>query len=85
MKHRQAKPLLNVHANCVGEQIPEIGDASLIGSGDTGGDCVMSDVNTSVSGDTAGEGVRAPSSSEATGFLLCFGFFRFSFFFSVRM
>ena len=63
--------------------IPEIGDASLVGSGDTGGDCDKSDVNISASGDTAGEGVKAPSSSKATGFFLCFRFFRFSFFSSV--
>ena len=63
--------------------MPEIKDASLIVSGDTGGDCDNSDVNISVSGDTVGEGVRAPSSSEATGFFLCFRFFRFSFFSSV--
>ena len=67
-------------AHCVGEHIPEIGDASLVESGVTGGDCDKSDVNISVSGDTAGEGVRAPSSSEGTGFFLCFRFFRFSFF-----
>ena len=65
------------------ELIPEVGGASLVGSGDTGGDCDNSDVNISVSGDTVGEGVRAPSSSEATGFFLCFRFFRFSFFSSV--
>ena len=70
-------------AHCAGEHIPEIGDASLIGSGDTVGDCVKSDINISVSGDTAGEGVRAPSSSKATGFFLCFVFFRFPFFFSI--
>ena len=77
------KSLLNVYANCVGDHKPEIGDASLIGSGDTGGDGDKSDVPTSVSGDTAGEGVRAPSSSKATGFFLCFVFFRFPFFFPV--
>ena len=62
------------------ELIPEVGDASLVGSGDTGGDCDRSDVNISASGDTAGEGVKAPSSSKATGFFLCFVFFRFPFF-----
>ena len=67
-------------APCVGEHIPEVGDASLVGSGDTGGDCDKSDVNISVSGDTAGEGVKTPSSSKATGFFLCFRFFCFSFF-----
>ena len=71
-------------AHFVGEQIPEIGDASLIGSGDTGGDCVMSDVNTSVSGDITGEGVNAPSSLKATGFFLCLRFFCFSVFSPVR-
>ena len=71
--------------NCVGEYIPEIGDASLIGSGDTGGDCDNSDVNISVSGDTAGEGVKVPSSSKATGFFLCFRFSFFSFFSSVML
>ena len=70
-------------AHCVGEHIPEVGDASLVGSGDTGGDCDRSDVNISVSGDTAGEGVKAPSSSKATGFFLCFVFFRFPSFFPV--
>ena len=65
------------------ELIPEVGDASLVGSGDTGGDCDRSDVNISVSGDTAGEGVKAPSSSKATGFFLCFVFFRFPSFFPV--
>ena len=77
------KSLLNVYANCVGEHIPEIGDASLIGSGDTGGDGDKSDVPTSVSGDTAGEGIGALSSSKATGSFLCFRFFCFSFFSSV--
>ena len=70
-------------AHFVGEHIPEIGDASLIGSGDTGGDGDKSDVPTSVSGDTVGESVKAPSSFKVTGFFLCFRFFRFSFFSSV--
>ena len=77
------KSLLNVYANCVGEHIPEIGDASLIGSGDTGGDCDNSDVKISVSGDKAGEGVRAPSSFKASSFFLCFRFSFVSFFSSV--
>ena len=63
--------------------IPEIGDASLVGSGDTGGDGDKSDPKIPVSGDTAGEGVKAPSSSKATDSFLCFRFFRFSVFFSV--
>ena len=67
----------------MGEHIPDIGDASLVASGDTAGDCDKSDVNISVSGDTAGEGVKAPSSSKATGFFLCFRFSFFSLFSSV--
>ena len=71
-------------AHCAGEHIPEIGDASLVASGDTVGDCVKSDVNTSVSGDITGEGVNAPSSLKAAGFFLCLRFFCFSVFSSVR-
>ena len=75
--------LLNVSCNFIDEHIPDIGDPSLVRSGDTVGDGDKSDSNIPLSGDTAGEGIRAPSSFKATGFFLCFCFFRFSFFFSV--
>ena len=75
--------LLNVSCNFIDEHIPDIGDPSLVRSGDTVGDGDKSDSNIPLSGDTAGEGVKAPSTSKATDSFLCFRFFRFSVFFSV--
>ena len=58
--HRIQQSLLHfiIGTHTLDKDIPMIGDASLVGSGDTVGDCNKSGVEVRVSGDTIGTGVN---------------------------